>query len=74
MLSTKYFYTFDKNIFMTEQITVGRFAAKIGMTPQAVRYRLEKKLKIQGLKSVKTVAGTLVLTVDTTKVKQRCKD
>lgn len=59
---------------MTEQITVGRFAKKIGMTPQAIRYRLDKKLKIPGLKSVKRIAGNLVLTIDTGKLKHRCKD
>lgn len=74
MLSTKYFYTFGKNIFMTEQITVGRFAKKIGMTPQAIRYRMKQGLKIPGLKGSKIIAGNIVLTIDNSKLKQRCKD
>lgn len=59
---------------MTEQITVGRFAKKIGMTPQALRYRMKNNLKIPGLKSHKLIAGSIVLTVDLSKMKQRCKD
>lgn len=74
LLTTKNIYTFDKIFFMIEQITVGRFAKKIGMTPQAVRYRLKYKRKIPGLKSSKIIAGNIVLTVDTVKMKQRCKD
>lgn len=59
---------------MTEQITVGRFAKKIGMTPQAIRYRMKHGLKIPGLKGSKTIAGNIVLTIDNSKLKQRCKD
>lgn len=56
------------------KLSINQYAKQVGVSPQAVRYRLLNNITLPGVEKVELIAGRTVLTCVSGNLQQVCKN